>query len=210
MRHPAKYSKALLPTLFAWTKDIDGIILDPFAGVGSAVFSGRMIYNELEREWADQCPRPVTRGDARHLPLRTGSVAAVVTSPTYGNRMADHHEAKDDSRRNTYRHAIERPLHPANSGAMQWGDEYRWLHVQVWWEACRVLRPWGVLIVNVKDHIRKGERQEVATWHRDVLTECGLLLTDARQIPCPGNRQGQNGALRVDHEMLYRFIKPTN
>ena len=47
----------------------------------------------------------------------------VVTSPTYGNRMADHHNAKDGRRRITYTHNLGRTLTPGNSGAMQWGED---------------------------------------------------------------------------------------
>jgi hypothetical protein len=61
---------------------------------------------------------------------------AICTSPTCGNRMADHHEARDISPRHTYRHVLGRPRTPGNSGALQWGDgiageEYRALHVAV-------------------------------------------------------------------------------
>lgn len=209
-RHPARYSKQLLDTLFRWTEGLDPI-LDPFAGVGSAVFSRGMVFNELEREWAAQCPRgTTTRGDALHLPFRTGSVGAVVTSPCYGNRMADHHEAKDDSRRNTYRHAIGRPLHEANAGQIQWGLDYQLFHLTAWIEARRVLRPGGTFILNIKDHIRKGERVPVTLDHYRSLRSLGFVPTGVRKIPCPGNRHGQNGNARIDHEWLLRFIKPTN
>jgi hypothetical protein len=84
----------------------------------------------------------------------------------YGNRMADHHIAHDGSPRHTYRHVLGQPLTPGNSGALQWGDgiagrsgageEYRALHVAVWTEARRVLKPRGIFVLNVKDHIRGG------------------------------------------------------
>lgn len=208
VRHPAKWSNQLEPTIRAWLAGVDGPILDPMAGTGKFGFATH--YNELEPEWAAQCPGQVTVADARQLPYADNTFAAVVTSPTYGNRMADHHEAKDDSRRNTYRHALGRPLTEGNSGAMQWGMTYREVHEDAWAEVYRVLEPGGTFVLNVKDHYRKGRLQGVPLWHLETARYAGFSCQVMRPIPCPGNRQGQNGALRVDHEMLYRFIKPTN
>jgi hypothetical protein len=88
---------------------------------------GPTVEVELEPEWASQHPRTMV-GDARALPLPDATFDMVVTSPTYGNRMTDHHNAKDGSRRITYTHNLGRTLTPGNSGAMQWGEDYRQLH----------------------------------------------------------------------------------
>ena len=48
---------------------------------------------------------------------------------------------------------------------MQWGDAYRSFHVKAWREAWRVLRPGGRFVLNIKDHIRNGERMPVTDWH---------------------------------------------
>ena len=64
-------------------------------------------------------------GDAEFLPYKDDFFEAICTSPTYGNRMADHFEAKDGSKRNTYRYAIGRALDEENTGKMQWGKKYR-------------------------------------------------------------------------------------
>ena len=110
---------------------------------------------------------------------------AICTSPTYGNRMADHHNARDASPRHTYRHVLGRPLTRGNSGALQWGDgiageEYRALHVAVWTECRRVLKPGGIFVLNVKDHIRGGVLQEVTKWHSVALLMLGFVCTAAR------------------------------
>ncbi len=211
VRHPAKYSQNLRPTIERWLEDVDALapVLDPFAGVGSADLHPNLICNELEWDWARQCGRfPTTRGDALHLPFRSDSIGAVVTSPAYGNRMADHHEAKDDSRRNTYRHAIGHPLHPANSGQMQWGDSYRAFHLTAWLEVFRVLRPGGMFILNVKDFIRKSQVQPVCEWHLRTVSDVGFQPIAHERVPCPGQRMGANANLRVDYELLYRSVKP--
>ena len=71
-----------------------------------------------------------TTGDSGQMHYPDVTFDAICTSPTYGNRMADHHEARDGSPRDTYRHVLGRPLTPGNSGALHWGDgiageEYR-------------------------------------------------------------------------------------
>ena len=43
----------------------------------------------------------VTTGDARRLHYLDATFDAICTSPTYGNRMADHHNARDSSPRLT-------------------------------------------------------------------------------------------------------------
>lgn len=48
-------------------------------------------------------------GDATRLPFDNRMFDAVITSPTYGNRMADHHDAQDGSKRITYRHSGRHP-----------------------------------------------------------------------------------------------------
>jgi tRNA G10 N-methylase Trm11 len=84
------------------------------------------------------------------LPFADASIDAIVTSPTYGNRLADHHRASDPLLRRSYTHDLGRPLHSENSGAMQWGDAYRAFHRRAWAEAVRVLKPGGRFVLNVK------------------------------------------------------------
>lgn len=74
-------------------------VLDPFAGIGRIHDLPSDIADtvgvELEPEWANQRERTIV-GDATALPATwTRRFDAVVTSPTFGNRLADHHEAKD-------------------------------------------------------------------------------------------------------------------
>ena len=218
---------------------------DPFAGVGKGVdyFNDRgwdAWGTELEPEWAKQSVN-VTCADSlayMKLPgLWLGGIYApfpvdcVFTSPTYANRMADHHNAADRckacigrtmyegcdpcrkcdgtglSKRNTYRHKLGRPLSEGSSAGMQWGDEYRTFHTQAWAGVYGVLKPGGYFLLNVKDHIRKGDRCGVALWHHEMCLALGFKSVSSVPVPVRGNGFGQNGQTRVDHEWLFLYRK---
>lgn len=209
-----------------------GVALDPFAGVGRihdlASETLRTIGVEIEPEWAAAHPDTMV-GDSRSLPFDDDSMDAIVVSPAYGNRMADHHEARERCRacggsglaeggdcdkcggegrrkyrRITYRHYLGRPLADGNSGKLQWGEAYRDLHRQVWAESVRVLRPGGIFILNVSDHVRNGEVMPVSQWHTQTLTDLGISWEQLSQVKTPRMRYGSNAHLRVDHEEVWK------
>lgn len=214
MKHPAKYSDNVLDTI----SDVldhyhfTGAILDPFAGAGRIHELGsptRQTYAvELEPEWAHMHPCTLV-GDATQLPSSwKEQFDAIVTSPCYGNRMADHHDAKDGSSRNTYTHVLGRPLTDGNAGALQWGKEYRKLHATAWMEAWRVLKPEGLFVLNISDHIRKGKRVPVSAWHVKALENTGFNFLDVVPVATPRQRHGANRDARVDAELVIAFVKP--
>lgn len=204
--HPAKFSEDVIKTMAGMLPD--GIrILDPFGGIGG-IFDLNLWMNaeieaiELEGEWAVQHPR--TRlGNALALPFPDGWFDAVATSPTFGNRMAD--KLIDQYKRVTYAAMLERPLHPDNSGAMQWGKDYREFHRAAWIEARRVLKPGGLLCLNMKDHIRGGIRQRVTLWHIFCLMGIGFEPIKFERVTVRGMGYGQNGAARVPYESVILF-----
>jgi len=208
-RHPARYTAHLIPHLAEALRGCRSV-LDPMAGVGGiarvAALAGvsQVVGVELEPEWAGAHPC-VIEGNALALPFPDDTFDAVCVSPTYGNRMADHHEARDRSVRHTYRHALGRPLHPDNSGALPWGPAYRDFHHRAWSEALRVLRPGGRFVVNCKDHIAAGELVPVTGWHVDTLAGLGCVLRARWTVDTPGHRHGANGHARVRFEHVAVF-----
>lgn len=116
--------------------------------------------------------------------------------------MADHHDARDGSRRTTYRHLLGRPLSAGNAGAMQWGEPYRELHRRAWGEVRRVLVPDGLFILNAKDHVRGGAPVPVVGWHLETLAGLGFEEVERHEVPTPGNRYGANRSARVAHEVV--------
>lgn len=236
VRHPAKFSDAILSEIDVILDDLvrsgalvqGASILDPFAGIGKVHGLRRIGFEtigvEIEPEWAEQHPGTLV-GDATALEFEDGFFDAVVTSPCYGNRMADSHEARDLckackdrpvhevrdcsmcgglglSKRNTYRHALGRPLSDGSAGGLQWGASYRNLHERAWREGVRVVRPGGFLIVNISNHIRDGEEQRVVEWHLNTLLLIGCFLHEVRRVATPRLGFGANGDARVDGESI--------
>ena len=195
--HPAKFSSGVLEAAAVILGEHDVLrVLDPFAGVGTVhVLPYDTVGVEIEPEWAAADPRTIV-GDATSLPFSDGTFDTVVTSPCYGNRMADHHEAKDSSRRHTYRHSLGRSLSANSAGAMQWGDQYRELHNRAWAEAVRVLRPDGLCLVVVSNHIRGGLRQRVVDWHLHSFIDAGFSVERVLSIPTQRLRHGAVRDLR--------------
>lgn len=212
--HPAKFSVNVLKAMTVALMDFADLargapferILDPFAGTGLVHRFGPMFGEtvgvELEPEWAAHHPRTIV-GDAQTLPFPDDSFDCMITSPCYGNRMADHHEAKDASKRNTYRHTLGRELSPGSTATVQWGSLYREIHFNAWWEAQRVLTPDALVLLNVSNHIRGGVEQMVAEWHLTEWLDDGFKLVSAVPVPTSRNRNGANAHLRVDHEWLF-------
>lgn len=213
--HPAAYSDAIVAEI-AKHVPASGTVLDPFAGTGRihelANADRKTIGVEIEPEWADKHPDTVL-GSALHLDevVEPGSVDAIATSPTYGNRMADHHDAKDDSVRLTYKHTLGRDLTDGNSGELQWGPAYRAFHEDAWDQAVAALKPGGTFTLNIKNHIRAGEVQRVAEWHINYLMlEHGMEMVAFEPVVTKGLMAGANADTRIGYELVVTFRKAAN
>jgi hypothetical protein len=215
--HPAKFSPQILQVLDGWlhmeafwlNKRTDKLrVLDPMCGVGGVhSLPGRTFGVELEEEWASQHPRS-QQGDCRALPWRAKSFDAIVVSPVYGNRLSDAYNAKDDSKRISYHFYLGRKPTHGSSAVMQWPSQaYKDFHEEAWEESLRVLRPGGLMAINISDHIRGGERQHVSAWHCNTLEKLGLVCFARRDVPTPRMRFGQNHEARVECEHIFAFRK---
>lgn len=218
--HPAKFSPSILEAIEDALQEYhDGParILDPFAGVGGIHVlrdpdrGGHETWGvELEPEWAQQSPFTVT-GDSRNLSglKELGPWDAIVTSPAYGNRMADSYDGRDGSRRHTYRISLGRPLTEGNTGALHWRNhEYRQLHSEVWAECAGLVRPGGLVIINVSNFIANHVEQHVVEWHLQSWLHLGFKLIEARRVTTPRMKHGANHDARVAGEMLLVLEAP--
>lgn len=218
MRHPAKFSPAIVEAIRSTVEadhDYSGRtvtrVLDPFAGVGGIHAIRRepeilTLGVELEHEWAAMHEHNV-QGDATNLnPSLYGLFDVIATSPAYGNRMADRYDGRDGSRRHTYRIDLGRPLSDGSGAGLQWGPEYRDLHEEVWCQADRCLKPGGMVILNVKNHVRHGKIQHVAEWHAGVFADLGYQCFAFQHVDTPHMRHGANADARCD-ELLFFLRK---
>lgn len=221
--HPATFSRNILAKLrdmVAAEREARGAIrvLDPFAGVGTihqlAEAQVSTVGVELHPAWAAAHPDTICGSVVGVPAMFDRPFDVVATSPCYGNRMADSHDAREDSKRNTYAHALRRTGHepvrtPDDATVMQWGPTYRAFHEDAWRACDRVLVPGALALINVKNHVRGGEVQRVAEWHLNVWLMLGYTVQEVRRIPTRGLAHGANHDLRVDAELVLALRKPT-
>ena len=239
IKHPAKFSRPILNLMTALVMEeitkLDPAfrlqILDPFAGTGLVHELERIDPRvvtwgiEIEPEWAKMHPNKTLCADMREpVPQWENYFHIVATSPTYGNRMADHHNAKDASRRMTYKHVLGRDLTPGNSGMLHFGPEYKQFHIEAWEAVTRMIKrpqkkrvdpfepayPGGLFILNVSDFIRRGETVPVCNWHCETILSLGYDLELEYDVPTARLRYGANHKARVTHEKIFVFRRTMN
>lgn len=206
-KHPATFPWAVLAVLDRLLP-ADGLVLDPFAGVGTihalgATLAGRRTVGvELEPEWAAAHPNTLV-GDATALPFADDTFDAVATSPAYGNRMADSFVARDSGRRAFYSLALGRRLSPGSGTALQWGEAYRELHARATGEMVRVVKPGGLILVNIKDHRRNHEVVPVTDWWRETLQTAGSRWQRSIPIEAGGLRHLNGHSARPEVVLVH-------
>lgn len=209
-RHPAKFSDPILTSMGrlvdAHARELGHpvTILDPFAGVGRIHSLGphpriRAIAGvELEPEWARQHPDTIVGDSIAWMTTRarrggSGRFDIVATSPCYGNRFADHHNAQDGSTRRSYTHDLGRQLTEGSSGGLPWGPRYWSFHAGAYRAVHSVLKPGGLFLLNVSDFYRQGELVHAVEWHFGAA--CGAGFEPAarpRWIKTQRSRHGAN------------------
>jgi hypothetical protein len=257
-RHPAAFNRKALAAADKRLTERFGTapakVCDPFCGVGRVHelrARGWVTYGgELESEWAASSPYTIV-ADALHYPAADGFFDAICTSPAWGNRLADSHDAQErcsacggegtierfaiphevdngyelgiafdpcpkcagagrrEYVRNTYRHALGRPLTHGSTSGMQFGKRYCWFHADWLVEARRLVKPGGLLIVNVGNHIRAGREIDVVGWWLTVVLHAGFLVRAVDKVPAGKLRHGANHELRVDGEVNICCEVPT-
>ncbi len=187
-------------------------VLDPFAGIGTTakyLIDYDVVGIELEPEWANQCPKTIC-GDSLKIVPFLGKFDAIVTSPAYGNRMADDFEAKDNSKRITYRHTIGRKLTTGTTANLHFGRKnggYEKLHEKIWSVCVNALSDNGIFVLNCKDFIRNSKIIEVTSWHRNVIESFGMQIVEENKIPSKGMGFGKSAEKRVGYENIICFKK---
>jgi len=215
LEHPAKWSAAVLVALAELVADEAKRlgrprtnVLDPFAGRGRTeladalhAYTGeqhRVFGIELQPEWA--AADPLTQvGDATALPADwTGMFDIIATSPCYGNRMADRHDAQDrckacDGSGCTVADCLgahpddgqDHRLCPRCKGhGLSWRNTY----------AHSLRRQGGELVAGSAAGLQWGSRYRLV--HRDAITEMlrvlvpgGLALVNMKNHPRDGVEQ---------------------
>lgn len=215
INHPAKFSDKFIP-FFAEKLKGCKIVLDPMAGTGKVAlikkcgWKGIIICNEIEPEFAKLFNYPVDQWffeDAVYIPLHSEFVDAICTSPTYGNRLADHWNRQEFSKRFSYTFCLGHALQSGNTGQMHWGDHYRQKHEAIYQECYRVLAPKGLFIINISDHIRQKQIIPVVDFHKQTLLKLGLNLIEDKTFPTQRLRYGSNAKARVEAEHILIFQK---
>ena len=211
--HPAVFSDPIIEVVADQLPE-EGVVLDPFAGTGriheTATDERETIGVEIEPEWADLHDN-TQQGNVLDLfgttTIKPESVDAIATSPTYGNRFADSHEASDADARRSYTHDIGHELHPDNSGRMQWGDRYREFHLKAYKQSVAALKPGGHFVLNISDHVRNGQLQGVPLWHVGVLMQMGLQWVGCQVVTTQRLKQGANSDARASGEYVVTLKK---
>lgn len=208
-KNPAPYTDSIIEAL----ADIiprhvppDYWIHDPFGGEGKRLgaLCDRLGYEftgtDLE-EWLDADPR-ILLGDSTDPSTYPILPHAVVTSPTYNNGVNDHFDAKDSSRRLTYRVRAGHALHLNNTGRYS-GRGSKKGEAEYWRITRDCVKHWpDLVIVNVKDSVRgKTTVYPLVDLWCDLLAEYHYE-TGHINVPCPGWRYGTNSDARVDTEAI--------
>lgn len=199
-QHDAKANLYLVHWLATHLTEPGATLLDPMAGTGSTYISAisgsrRVICGELEG-WMlpilDSNRRRVGphsrarshayQGDAANLPLDTGCVDHILTSPPYWDVFSDWHAMS--RRLKTNHHGPHGSAYADERGSKlkkNAGNEHVYEHYlarmrAIYQECGRVLRPGGRLVLIVKDRIAAGRRVPIVVDTTTLITALGFEI----------------------------------
>ena len=209
--HPAKFSKELLPVL---AKYAFGDIIDIMGGTGRAGLLKELnkdiksvTINEIEPEWAEQAfdnkVDNVIIGDAKNL---TGTYDCIVTSPPYGNRMADCFKASNpDSMRRRYAGDLGRNVSEGSVSCLHFGKGYEEVIRDIYDIVLENIK-FKRFVLNVSNFIRKFKEVDVIGWYKNYFDEKGfVLIVEEKVVTRRQKGVGANTHLRVPTESILVF-----
>lgn len=237
VHHPARYSPEVT-TLFRFLVGANARVHDPFAGTGEKLLetaltrSWHLTGTEIEPEfivepWVVQgdatdpatYPRRIECGECGYIDERFMGCTnhhprgyVIMTSPVYPNGMADSWNAKDASKRRTYRTGlaqttgVDRQLHENNMG--RWGYRHGVFSTErrVYWSiAERAAACWNdaeAVLLNVSDFMAGERRIPIVHPWRELLHRNGWQTIDVHRVPTKRYGMGANRDVRVDTEIV--------
>lgn len=235
-KHPAKFSESIQDAIARWvvweissTLFRPARILDPMAGVGTIgflegiTFDGapcRVTMVEIEPEWAAANPHTIC-ADLFEWP-NPERYDILITSPAYGNRMSDHHNANDRATvgdrkgeltiRHTYKHYLGRLPSVGASTTLRWGEAYRAWHRRLLDRLADFVEPGGLVLWNVADHIATvdgaKQRQRVTAFFVNEFLIRGYELEAMDLIETAKLRHGKAWESRTRGERLLVLRAP--
>lgn len=218
-KHYTRYNAAILEAVKVRIGESKEI-LDPMAGTMERLRTledpangWHLVHGvEYEQEWVDGYPHPrLVQGDARDLPYPDASFDVIVVSPSYGNRDSDRSgDWWDNPDRKTYAAALGRNPSRGSLCVPFQDPYYRQGHTLAWAEAVRVLRPGGLFVINLKNHMAGGVIQRVSQWHKAVLRDTlRMQEVDDTSVAVSGRHSGAHTDVRAEQtEKIYIFSRP--
>lgn len=209
--HPAKYSNELLPSL---AKYCYGDVIDIMGGTGKAGLLKKhnkniksVTINELEREWSEQAYEngvdTVITGDARSL---SGMYDCIVTSPPYGNRMADNFNAgKPDSMRRRYVGDLGRNVSNGSCCCSHFGKGYEKQMSEILDSVISNI-DFTRFVLNISNFIRQFKEVNVLGWYISYFEQKGFkIIFEEKVVTRRQKGVGANTNLRVPTEHILVF-----
>jgi hypothetical protein len=212
--HPAKFTDDQIDNIAGvLEEEFNGKkvkVLDPYAGTGrifdlEIYFGHKTTAIEIEPEWANHHPAIVCADSHAWMKeAKPNQFDAVATSFVFPNRITDHHNAKDGSKRHTYKHYLGRDPSPKSSATLGWGPNWRAFHRNGFKLMRRVVKNNGLIILDSKNHFTDNGMTEhyVNEWVIRKLNNMGMPLLQARPVFAQGLRHGKNYNERSDRHLI--------